>query len=120
MIPAFVALIVFLAVSACSGDHDRVDMIEAVMDQTPCTHPLDSLALARAALDTIAARYRTRGITTQWAVRRFEPDSAAGIIRVYARPRSHLGGDAVGIVLMNCDGAAFDVILSDTANSPEA
>ena len=118
---ARIALTLLVATSACVAETDRVDMIQAVMDHTPCARSIDSVALARAALDTISKRYRAQGLVVDWIVRRFEADSAAGIIRVYARPRSPpSGGDAVGIVLMNCDGAAFDVILSDTLNSPEA
>ena len=116
-----IALTLLVVTSACVADNDRVDMIQAVMDQAPCAGSIDSVGLARAALDTISKRYRAQGLAVDWTVRRFEADSAAGIIRVYARPRSTPSGrDAVGIVLMNCDGAAFDVILSDTLNSPEA
>jgi hypothetical protein len=97
------------------------DMIHAVSDLTPCTRPIDSLRVARIALDTVDASYRARGTPLQFTIRRFEPDSAAGMVRITTMPRAgQPGQDNRAIVLMDCDGRVFDLIPTDTANAPDA
>ena len=116
-------LVLGLLVSlGCRLDNEPpdTDMIQAVSEPTPCTRPVDSVRVARIALDTVDATYRMRGDLFQSTIRRFESDSAAGMVRITTMPRTGYRQDLRAIVLLTCEGRVFDLILSDTANSPEA
>ena len=115
-------VIALLGAAACQRSDSSAgsDTIRAVADLTPCVAPIDSLRLARIALDTVTTIYRARGTPFESTIRRFEPDSAAGIIRITTVPRPRDRQDLRAIALLDCEGRVFELILTDTANAPEA
>lgn len=100
----------------CATESERVDMIRAVADSPPCTRAFDSVRVVRAALDTVNATHRKHGMAFESIILRFQPDSAAGIVRVVTMPRPGTGlRDGMAIVSLDCDGRVFELILTDSA-----
>ncbi len=109
--------------SGCVGREDpaETDTVLAVADLRPCTRPFDSARVARIALDTVKAAYAVGRAGFESTVLRYEPDSAAGFVRIVTmRQRQGHVIDAIAVVLMGCDGRLFNLVLSDSAYSPEA
>jgi hypothetical protein len=105
----------FLLTLGCATESGRVDMIRAVADSPPCTRAFDSVSVVRTALDTVNAAHRMRGMVFESTILRFEPDSAAGLVRVVTTPRPTPGlRDGMAVVLLDCDGRVFDLILTDS------
>ena len=91
-------------------------MIRAVQDLRPCTRPFDSAKLARIALDTVKATYGVGGPGFESTVIRYEPDTAAGSVRIVTMPRPEENViDAMAVVRMDCDGRIVELVLTDSA-----
>jgi hypothetical protein len=112
-----VTLGLFATVGCAPGSRPSdSDTIQAVQDLTACTRPFDSVRVVRIALDTVDATHREHGATFQSAILRFEPDSAAGRVRIVTVPTpGQTVLDGMAVVLLDCDGRVFDLVLTDSA-----